>query len=411
MRATDFTDNHRVVHLVDDLQANWVGAGRQISDIIDADGHQYVDLVMEGGGVLGIALVGYTYALESVGIRFLGLGGTSAGAINALVIAALAPPQEAKSTQLVELLANLDMFSFVDGDSDARDFVESLVDGAGIVKMSWKVMQILDNLSERLGLNPGNAFLDWLRDTIGAAGVRTTRDLTDRMRTVPPGLRTRAGTALSAADADAKLAVVVADISTETKVVFPRMARLYWENADFINPAHYVRASMSIPAFFYPYRVTGLPKDAAAVRRWKEEAGYEGPVPEEVLFVDGGVMSNFPIDLFHAPGVPQAPTLGVKIGTDRSEPHQIDKPLQLLGAVFDSARHYADYDFILRHPDYKHLLGSIDTGEHNWLNFRMANDARIDLFTRGVQTAHDFLLKFDWAAYKEIRRALATRQQ
>ena len=35
--------------------------------------------------MLGIALVGYTYALEKVGIRFRHVGGTSAGAIPALV--------------------------------------------------------------------------------------------------------------------------------------------------------------------------------------------------------------------------------------------------------------------------------------------------------------------------------------
>ena len=42
---------------------------------------------MQGGDVLGIAIVGYTYALEEVGLRFLGLGGSSAGAINALLLA------------------------------------------------------------------------------------------------------------------------------------------------------------------------------------------------------------------------------------------------------------------------------------------------------------------------------------
>ena len=39
--------------------------GKIFSDIIDDQGNQYVDLVQEGGGVLGIALVGYTYILES----------------------------------------------------------------------------------------------------------------------------------------------------------------------------------------------------------------------------------------------------------------------------------------------------------------------------------------------------------
>jgi NTE family protein len=71
--------------------------GKTYSDIVDARGMQYVDLVMEGGGMLGIALVGYTWALEQAGIRFLGIGGTSAGSINALLLAALGTPADAKA--------------------------------------------------------------------------------------------------------------------------------------------------------------------------------------------------------------------------------------------------------------------------------------------------------------------------
>ncbi len=50
-----------------------------VSDLRDEEGHQYIDLVQEGGGVLGIALVGFTYVIEKAGIRFLSLAGTSAG--------------------------------------------------------------------------------------------------------------------------------------------------------------------------------------------------------------------------------------------------------------------------------------------------------------------------------------------
>ncbi len=42
-----------------------------------------------GGGLLGIAHVGFVYILEEAGMRFRGIGGTSAGAINAMLIAAL----------------------------------------------------------------------------------------------------------------------------------------------------------------------------------------------------------------------------------------------------------------------------------------------------------------------------------
>jgi len=59
-----------------------------VSDaVLRADGreYQFADLVLEGGGTLGIALVGYIHALEQAGVRFLGMGGSSVGAIVALL--------------------------------------------------------------------------------------------------------------------------------------------------------------------------------------------------------------------------------------------------------------------------------------------------------------------------------------
>ena len=44
-------------------------SGKRFSDVEDDAGFQYVDLVQEGGGVLGIDLVGYTYVLEKAGLR------------------------------------------------------------------------------------------------------------------------------------------------------------------------------------------------------------------------------------------------------------------------------------------------------------------------------------------------------
>jgi NTE family protein len=49
----------------------------------------------------------------------------------------------------------------------------------------------------------------------------------------------------------------------------------------------------------------------------------------------------------------------------------------------------------------------IDTGEHNWLNFSMSNDDKLDLFAIGAEAAADFLGTFDWENYKSIRRDLA----
>jgi len=388
--------------------------GLHFSDIVDDQGHQYVDLVMEGGGMLGIALVGYTWALEEMGIRFLGVGGTSAGSINALLIAALDEPAKAKSPKLLHELVSKDFYDFVDGDGDARDFIETALAKGGHfkkTKLAFKAMQVVDNLTEDLGLNPGDAFHQWLRSILRREGIRTQADLTARLNTLPPGLRYRGGTRLTKREAGAKLAIIAADVSTETRVIFPDHAALYFREPQSVDPSLFARASMSIPFFFHPLRLRSLPRDRGAAARWSK-VGFntkteKGGVPKSALFVDGGIISNFPIDLFHQPDtVPKAPTFGVKLEYDQRR-HEIDGPMALLGTIFNSARHSLDYEFINRHPDYKHLVQWIPCQGYNWLDFDMSDEAKGGLFREGAVKAMEFLDTFDWAAYKELRAKLA----
>lgn len=406
MQPADFIENERVHFTLKKLES--ACGDKVFSDIVDGEGHQYVDLVMEGGGVLGIALVGYTYALERMGLRFLRVGGTSAGSINAMLMAALDKPSAPKSERVLALLAEKNLYDFVDGDGDARDFVEALVEGAGKIKLTLKGVQVLDTLQEKMGINPGRAFLAWLRDVLDRAGVSSTEQLRARLCDLPDDLRVRGGRRLTARQLAPKVAIVSADVSTETKVEFPYMAPLYWSDPDSVHPATYVRASMSIPFFFEPFRVEKPPRGAEAMDAWKELAGYEDRIPSACLFLDGGIMSNFPIDLFHRAGrVPRAPTFGAKLGSDHRSSREIGGPFELAGAMFNAARHCLDYDFIKRNPDYNLLVSWIPTGEHNWINFNLSDAAKIDLFASGVETAAQFLRDFDWAAYKKMRAAMA----
>lgn len=392
---------------LDNLKAK----NKQYSDIIDDKGFQYVDLVMEGGGMLGIALVGYTWALEQAGVRFLGIGGTSAGSINALLLAALDVPAEAKSPKLLREMTKLDFFEFVDGDDDSVDLIESWVEGAGKVKLAFKAVQVIDTLNANLGLNPGKVFLDWVTKLLDDVGIKTLADLEARINTIPPGLRTRAGEALDTVEkAGARLAIVAADVSTETKVIFPDNADLYFKKTEKINPALFVRASMSIPYFFEPLRIASLPSGPEALKRWSKVGYYakmeKGGVPKYAVFVDGGIMSNFPIDVFHDyTGIPAAPTFGVKLQYDNRR-HPIEGPFELLGAVFNSARHCLDYDFLHRNPEYKFLVQWIPCQGYNWLDFNMSDKSKAGLFREGARKAIEFLDRFDWEAYKKYREQI-----
>jgi len=410
MNVTDFSGDPQIQKLQDELLE--CCTGKEFSDLVDDQGHQYIDLVMEGGGVLGIGLVGYTYALETVGLRFLGVGGTSAGAINALLVSALGPPAERKSLKMVELLANLDLRSFADGDDDAQQLIEALMTDTNVLTKAGRFVRALDellDLRKDLGLNPGRVFHKWLSDTLAHAGITTTAELQERMENLPGSLHKRGETEpLSQEEAAPRLAVVAADLSTETKVEFPKMAPLYWSDPKTVNPADYVRASMAIPLFFQPFRVEGIPQGSGAEAIWDSLAGYNGEIPKTSILVDGGIMSNFPIDLFHQPNsVPTAPTFGAKLSPRERQPHTIGKVGSLAGALFSAMRHTLDFDFVARHPDYQKLVAWINPGHHHWLNFDMDAKDRIDLFTRGMRAAKGFLACFDWAKYKELRAELS----
>ena len=150
-----------------------------------------------------------------------------------------------------------------------------------------------------------------------------------------------------------------ADLTTQTKVVFPERAPLYWENWQQVHPAELVRASMSIPLFFQPYQRAPLPGSADQHPRYGRAwsaLGYAGGTPL-ARFMDEGIMSNFPIDLFHDnTRVPAPPTFGIKLGVDRGAPRATDSLPALLGAVFDVARTQYDFGFIQRNSDYRHLV-------------------------------------------------------
>ncbi|MEL6843390.1 MAG: Patatin, partial [Bacteroidota bacterium] len=63
LSVNDFTENKEVLLMVEDVK-EYIATQKAedpefgYSDAMDADGNWYVDLVQEGGGVLGVALLG-----------------------------------------------------------------------------------------------------------------------------------------------------------------------------------------------------------------------------------------------------------------------------------------------------------------------------------------------------------------
>jgi NTE family protein len=413
LKITDFTKQPGMPEII--ARAEKIRAsGKAYSDVLDDDGHQYVDLVQEGGGVLGIALVGYTYVLEQANIRFFSLAGTSAGAINTLMLASLGPIPDPKSARILDLLVNKDLFDFVDGDESVRGLIQGFIDK----KPKWlmwlkalsNIKKLITLINTKLGINPGIDFEVWIRDNMLKNGIKSTKDLQD-YRSIFPVLHCR--DKRKADDLKPKLVIITSDVTTQTKVQFPEMASLYWKDPDNVPPARYLRASMSIPMFFYPVVVAeDLPTGPAAKARWEELASYEGEIPPKVVFVDGGMLSNFPINVFHnSKVIPRLPTFGVRLSSYRNEYNKTNNFLQFAGAMVGTMRHIFDFDFFLRHPDYKHIICSIDAdSQYNWLDFNMPGDKKKTLFLLGATKAIEFLETFNWEDYKEIRKKLLESQ-
>ncbi len=409
MDKKKFTENGEILSILKDLESQV--KNKKYSDVVDENGNQYVDLVQEGGGVLGIALVGYVYILEKMGIRFLSLAGTSAGSINTMLMAAAGTIDTEKSEWILDCLCNKDLYDFVDGDSDARDFIDALLSSSGNLKLVMKGAQVVDNFRDDLGLNPGKDFHQWMTNLLGQKKIRNYGDLKAlREKGVADNNKLyqlmNNGSKVEYTNKGhwSEMALVAADITTQSKIVFPGMVDLFYANPDIQNPADFVRASMSIPFFFIPFRINNIPSGTHAWNKWNEKTGLRTSVPVEVMFMDGGIISNFPIDIFHNNfKVPTAPTFGVKLGYDKDQLNKNDKIFGVLGSIFDTARFAYDFEFLVKNPDFKHLIGYINTDGHNWLNFSMSEDAKVDLFIRGARTAAEFLNRFNWDDYKKIR--------
>ncbi len=210
---------------------------------------------------------------------------------------------------------------------------------------------------------------------------------------------------------DPKLAIITSEITTHTKVVLPQMSGMYWKDPDSVSPAELVRASMSIPFFFEPYELKNLPHAGATNEAsWEAFASYQGPVPPAVKFVDGGLLSNFPINVFHRSdgGIPRMPTFGARLIAYRSTFSNTKTIISMSGSMISTMRQIYDYDFLIKNPDYSKLICRIDADlKFNWLDFGMSKTDQIKLFEMGAAKAIEFLETFNWEEYKKNRGLLA----
>lgn len=250
-----------------------------------------LNLVLEGGGLRGIALVGAIRALADALIdcekyehtRIHYLAGTSAGSMAAALLGAGYTPSE-----ITDIMNGPEIARFAEPSwlSEAP-FVGKYLDLAmNVPKGIWNVLT-------KLGFIKGDYLLGYLRELLHAKGIRSFGDL------VMPGCEGRKDP-----ERRYRLHLVASDITRGRMLILPDDINpmLYGVEPDDLDVALAVRMSMSFPFVFRPVRLRG-------------DNGVDSYI------VDGGVLSNFPIDLFDRGPAPeeteQTLTLGIKLTQDR----------------------------------------------------------------------------------------------
>ena len=476
LSTEEFLSRARAEEIVSELKAHFQNQGRPfiVSDVTDNNGHQYADLVQEGGGVLGIALVGYTYVLEKMGIRFFSMAGTSAGSINAMLLACAGNKEEEKSTKVIEKMVALEMFSFVDGQPDnwkftkwlkkkiqqillggktlkriARTFTISFIllllltvscfvvnfISPGIAKwiglaagiallflaglLYYFIRRFRHFARNGYGLNEGKAFHDWIRNAISSfhiqsdparPPIRNFEDFSHHFMRVPElAVRPDPNREINEPPHMPMLTLIACDINSRRKIEFTRMWDLYWASEKDVHPGDFVRASMSIPVFFETFNVTGI-RGKSSFDIWDRHLNWENEkkaIPDQARFIDGGTLSNFPINVFYNPyyPVPRMPTFGIRLQDGVLDVANKERKgfFDYVYSLFSTIRFNFDRDFITKNRAYTIGVKNIDVRAHNWLNFFMKDEEKIELFRKGALAAADFLKTFDWEKYKAER--------
>ncbi|MDB5186357.1 MAG: rane protein [Candidatus Saccharibacteria bacterium] len=304
------------------------------------------DIVLEGGGVKGIALVGALQELETAGYTHCRVAGTSAGAIVGSLFAAGMPVSD-----MLETMKNLDYTKFRD---------ESVIDRLGIPGKT------LSFFFEK-GIYEGNYFRGWLAGQLEALGVRTFADLKITepwAEKLPPQQRY-------------KLVVVVSDVSRG------RLVRLPWDYSEYgLNPdeqlvADAVRASMSIPFFYEPVNLKGN------------------------YLVDGVLLSNFPIGIFDTTN--DWPTFGIKLSARAdafSKMNPVTNPINY-GVAIISTMLSAHDQMHIDDPCTQKRTIFVDTFNVNPIDFEISKETQVKLYESGRKYGARFLDTWDFEEYKK----------
>ncbi len=326
------------------------------------------DLVLEGGGVKGIALVGALLPLARAGYRFPRIAGTSAGAVVASVLAALQKSGEPVDT-LADITRTLDYKKFRD-----RGFPGRYLGPLG------PVVDVVSVLFEG-GAYEGDYLTRWLAGVLSDLGIERFGDL----RTDDPGDD-------GAVHHRYSLAVTASDVSRKRLVTLPWDYGEYALDPDEQRVVDAVRASSSIPFFFEPVSLKGAGGSTSTL-------------------VDGGLLSNYPISIFdrldEVP--PRWPTIGIRLNalgiTTPESTRPVRGPVAMGVALVETAIEACQAEHVLEPCNLARSV-SIDTGELGEIDFDITDEQQDLLLAAGRRAGERFLETWDYEQWLRDCRSL-----
>lgn len=314
---------------------------------------KYTNLVLEGGGVLGIAYCGALEALHKLNLlsEINNFAGASAGSI------------------VAGLLACGASFNFLQKTLSEMDFRKFLDYG---YKISIPV-----NLFYHMGACKGNYFESWYGDQIET--LTSNRDITLLE------IYEKYGTTV---------VITAADLNTRSTVF------LRHETHPNISLVRAVRCSMSVEGIFMPVKV--LKDDMSIVNNVDAtnneiNDGTTDASKLPYLFVDGGTMCNYPIESFHIKDregglICNEQTIGLMLITDEEQRvSQVTGLVSYIGALLDCLLTRVQKEY-MDPSDWQRTI-KIKCGAINAFDFDIDDKQKISLVENGRKAVNKHFTK------------------
>lgn len=222
--------------------------------------------------------------------------------------------------------------------TDSDDLLDERI-GSSLPFVRWLL------LYWKLGLYKGDRLESWIGRLLANKGIRTFRDIPkDSLR------------------------VIVSDISDGAIVVLPDDLGKYNCDINDFPIAKAVRMSCSIPYFFEPVKL------------------------HNKKFVDGGVLSNFPMWLFDKENVKKVrPVIGIKLNGNKEDlpPRQINNAIEMFGALFETMKDAHDNRYISRKLEKNIIFVPIKNSSS--IDFNLSETKKKELILVGRSSANQFL--------------------